>query len=493
MSGWRAVWPAAATVCILEPDRSFRVYIRQQLLPDRIRMVSENPLIEAAQDEMRRREHLPLPSFTDVESEAARMAPAQRGQLYDHEGGVCAARGAHDEAIRWYGRAIDAFLEARYIQTAQAMCRKLIAYAPDVVRARATLALLHVGTGFEPEAVTEVNCIAAYLRAAVRAGQQALAIHWFRVLATAADGMELKALAAECLVELGDREHGTAILNSVEHARGDGRELPCLSAEEKWELLLHTARLTPIQLTGSGTEWLEIGDMQGAVDAAGSGGAPEGGAPPPGTPRMEGEHASPSPAPADVDEPPLRVRLQADLPGALERGEFELHYQPMVELTGGRVTALEALLRWRHPRHGLLLPGVFVPVAEQTGLIVPLGRWVLEQACSQVQDWRYRFATPEMLVSVNVSGVQLEHPEFVEMVRDALAVSQLPADRLMLEVTETVLVNLPRAVRLLELLREMGVRLAIDDFGCGFSSLVYLQRLPADFLKIDRTLTLGTE
>jgi diguanylate cyclase (GGDEF)-like protein/PAS domain S-box-containing protein len=182
------------------------------------------------------------------------------------------------------------------------------------------------------------------------------------------------------------------------------------------------------------------------------------------------------------------LHLENDLRSALERDEFVLHYQPIVSIGTGEVAGFEALLRWEHPTRGLVPPGAFIPVAEDTGLIVPIGAWVLREACRQMREWEERYPHLSGLsVSVNVSSRQFAQPGLVECVKKALAGASLGASRLKLEITESALVQDPAvAARLLERLTEMGVQLLIDDFGTGYSSLSYLHTFPIDALKIDR-------
>jgi diguanylate cyclase (GGDEF)-like protein len=178
-----------------------------------------------------------------------------------------------------------------------------------------------------------------------------------------------------------------------------------------------------------------------------------------------------------------RLDRREQLERAIENEELVLHYQPIVDLDLGRVAGFEALVRWQHPSRGLLGPGEFIPLAEETGLIVPLGRWVLREACRQATTWA---GAPYL--SVNVAGLQLEQPGFDDEVAAALQDGGLGAERLMLEVTESSLVGDLEAERL-QALRRLGVRLAIDDFGTGYSSLSYLRKFPMDVLKIDRSFT----
>ena len=184
-----------------------------------------------------------------------------------------------------------------------------------------------------------------------------------------------------------------------------------------------------------------------------------------------------------------RLRLKGDLQTALDEGQFVLHYQPVVDLDTRAIVGAEALVRWEHPERGLVAPGDFIPVAEQTGVIVPLGRWVMREALRQVGVWRERHAeNAPAYVAVNVAGRQLEAANFVDEVADVLAQSGLPASTLIVEVAETSLIeDTDKNTAKLAALREMGVRLANDDFGTGYSALSYLRRFPMDILKIDRS------
>ena len=190
-----------------------------------------------------------------------------------------------------------------------------------------------------------------------------------------------------------------------------------------------------------------------------------------------------------------RMELKADLERAIADHDFELHYQPIVELRTGLVTGVEALLRWRHAERGLVMPAEFIPIAEETGLIVALGRWVVDAACQQLAAWGQAGepAGPlheRMSMWVNISARQLQEPDFVETVADALRSSGIQPERLTLEITESALMaDLDQSAATLHRLRGLGVRLAIDDFGTGYSSLSYLERLPVEVLKIDRSFT----
>jgi diguanylate cyclase (GGDEF)-like protein/PAS domain S-box-containing protein len=182
-----------------------------------------------------------------------------------------------------------------------------------------------------------------------------------------------------------------------------------------------------------------------------------------------------------------RLALKGDLERALERGEFTLVYQPIVRLGVGRLSGVEALLRWQHRDRGTVGPAEFIPVAEETGLIVPLGRWVLQRACAQAAAWN-AIAPHPITMSVNVSGRQLQQPAFVAEVAQVLASTGLAPELLTLELTESVLMqDAEAATVMLADLKSLGVRLAIDDFGTGYSSLNYLRRFPIDELKIDRS------
>lgn len=181
------------------------------------------------------------------------------------------------------------------------------------------------------------------------------------------------------------------------------------------------------------------------------------------------------------------LQVETDLRHAVERQEFEVRYQPIVDLVTGRVTEFEALIRWRHPEHGLIAPNEFVDVAEETGLIIPIGQWIIEESCRQIAEWQANFADP-LSVSVNLSAKQLVHPRLTSQIKDVLFSSGLEASHLKLEVTEsTVMEHSERSLKVLSELDALGVSLSTDDFGTGFSSLSYLQRFPFERLKIDRS------
>jgi diguanylate cyclase (GGDEF)-like protein/PAS domain S-box-containing protein len=190
-----------------------------------------------------------------------------------------------------------------------------------------------------------------------------------------------------------------------------------------------------------------------------------------------------------------RMDLETEMPGLVERGELVLHYQPEVDLGSGVIVGAEALVRWQHPHRGLISPAAFIPIAEQTGSILAIGHWVLQEACRRARDWRPVQPDAEpLVVSVNLSARQLQQPDLVEQVVAVLRDSGLPPGRLRLEVTESAAMqDIEAAVRTLTALKALGVQLAIDDFGTGYSSLSYLRRLPVDTLKIDRSFLVELE
>jgi len=186
-----------------------------------------------------------------------------------------------------------------------------------------------------------------------------------------------------------------------------------------------------------------------------------------------------------------RLTLENQLRRAVERNEFVLYYQPKVSIDSGRIIGAEALVRWKHPELGIVSPAKFIPIAEETGLIVEIGQWVLRSACAQVQAWA-KLGLPPMSVAVNVSGAQFKQRKVWHAVRGALAHSALPPEQLVLELTESVLMeNATDNIEMLNELKEMGLKLAVDDFGTGYSSLTYLKRFPLDQLKVDRSFVSG--
>ena len=186
------------------------------------------------------------------------------------------------------------------------------------------------------------------------------------------------------------------------------------------------------------------------------------------------------------DEAVRRLALRLELPAALRESQFRVVYQPITRVSDERLTGFEALIRWHHPKHGLISPAEFIPAAEETGMIVDLGRWILGQACIQTADWNRRRPDP-LSISVNVSGLQLHQPGFADEVRRTLENTGLGAAYLTLELTESILVKHQRVEAILMELRALGIGIAIDDFGTGYSSLSYLQQFPATSIKIDRT------
>ena len=189
------------------------------------------------------------------------------------------------------------------------------------------------------------------------------------------------------------------------------------------------------------------------------------------------------------------LQLEAEFPGALERGEFAVVYQPVVAIASSRIVGFEALLRWHHPVLGVIAPLDFVPLAERSGFIVPLGRWALRQACTQLAAWQGELPwAAQVWMAVNVSTAQLGHATLVDDVAATLRESGLQPDRLVLEVTESLAMEDPTGARsVLMELRTRGVRVSIDDFGTGHSSLASLGQLPLDALKMDRSFVRGIE
>lgn len=184
-----------------------------------------------------------------------------------------------------------------------------------------------------------------------------------------------------------------------------------------------------------------------------------------------------------------QLRIETDLRHALERQEFEAHYQPILSLQSETIVGMEALIRWQHPERGLLLPNDFIGTAEETGLILPIGRWVLEEACRQLAHWQSLGSrAADWKISVNLSPKQFSHPRLVQDVNAALEAAGVDPAKLQLEITESIFIdNLEVASSMINRLRKTGVAVAIDDFGTGYSSLGYLDRLPIDILKIDRS------
>jgi EAL domain-containing protein (putative c-di-GMP-specific phosphodiesterase class I) len=188
-----------------------------------------------------------------------------------------------------------------------------------------------------------------------------------------------------------------------------------------------------------------------------------------------------------------RLEAENDLGRAVEQEEFVLHYQPIVSLQTGEVFAVEALVRWEHPERGLLDPDEFVPMAEESGLVIPMGEQVLREACLRAKEWQEAHPrTPPLVMSVNLSARQLSRPDLAETVEGIVKETGLEGSCLTLDVTETIYVRtLAGNTETLDRLRDLGARISIDDFGVGYSSLAYLKRLPADAIKIDRSFVRG--
>jgi diguanylate cyclase (GGDEF)-like protein/PAS domain S-box-containing protein len=184
-----------------------------------------------------------------------------------------------------------------------------------------------------------------------------------------------------------------------------------------------------------------------------------------------------------------QLELESQLREAVENGELRLHFQPIVVMESRELVGFEALLRWQHPGRGLIGPEEFIPLAEQTGMIMPVGGWALREGCRQMREWRGAYPEAHRLwLSVNLSSRQFLHPQLVQEIHGVLAETGFPPDRLRLEITESVIMDDPATVtQVLQRLRESGIRMALDDFGTGYSSLAYLHRLPLDTLKIDRS------
>jgi diguanylate cyclase (GGDEF)-like protein/PAS domain S-box-containing protein len=189
-----------------------------------------------------------------------------------------------------------------------------------------------------------------------------------------------------------------------------------------------------------------------------------------------------------------QLKIETDLRHAADRDELLLYYQPIISLEDGALTGFEALVRWQHPRHGLLQPAEFIPLAEETGMIVDVGWWVLRAACTQVRRWRHAFPRhPHLSISVNLSSRQFAQPDLVTQIDGILAETGCPAGALKLEITESVVMHdAPQAAAMLRALKRRGIGLCIDDFGTGYSSLSYLRSFPIDTLKIDRSFVAQT-
>jgi EAL domain-containing protein (putative c-di-GMP-specific phosphodiesterase class I) len=182
-----------------------------------------------------------------------------------------------------------------------------------------------------------------------------------------------------------------------------------------------------------------------------------------------------------------RQSIEADLRRGIDRNELILHYQPKVNLKSGEIIGAEALIRWNHPNKGMIYPESFIEIAEDCGLIIPIGRQVLLQACRQTKEWLDN-GMPKMTIAVNISALEFRHRDFLQYIRAVLHETGLDATHLQLEITESVLMrNVESSIAILRALKKMGVQLAVDDFGTGYSSLSYLNQFPIDTLKIDQS------
>jgi EAL domain-containing protein (putative c-di-GMP-specific phosphodiesterase class I) len=184
-----------------------------------------------------------------------------------------------------------------------------------------------------------------------------------------------------------------------------------------------------------------------------------------------------------------KLQFETEMHHALQRGEFCLHYQPIINLKTGNLAGFEALVRWRHPKRGMIPPDKFIPAAEENGLIIPLGRWILGENCRQLREWQNNNpGASRLTVSVNLSCKQVLQPDLVEQVVACLTANRLKPRCLKLEITEShSMDNSDKTITIINRLREIGVEISLDDFGTGYSSLSYLHRLPVNYLKIDRS------
>jgi EAL domain-containing protein (putative c-di-GMP-specific phosphodiesterase class I) len=187
-----------------------------------------------------------------------------------------------------------------------------------------------------------------------------------------------------------------------------------------------------------------------------------------------------------------RMQLESDLRQAITRQEFQVYYQPIIALESGKLRGWEALVRWQHPQRGMISPASFIPVAEETGLIVPIGRWVLETACRQARVWVDLTGDATLTISVNLSARQFQDASLIETILRAVDETRIPPHCLKLEITESAAMQDVEATeRTLRQLRRLGIQLAIDDFGTGYSSLAYLDRFQVDTVKVDRSFVDG--
>jgi EAL domain-containing protein (putative c-di-GMP-specific phosphodiesterase class I) len=184
-----------------------------------------------------------------------------------------------------------------------------------------------------------------------------------------------------------------------------------------------------------------------------------------------------------------RLEFEEDLHNAINNNELELYYQPIMDLKEGKIVALEALVRWNHPRYGQLLPESFISIAEETDLILPIGQWILITACSQMKKWHDQFPfASDISINVNISGKQFNQTNFVDLVIDAIKQTGINAESVALEITESVLIdNYLEQSKKIQDLNETGTKLQLDDFGTGYSSLAYIQHIPAHIIKIDQS------
>lgn len=188
-----------------------------------------------------------------------------------------------------------------------------------------------------------------------------------------------------------------------------------------------------------------------------------------------------------LNEAALRkTELTRGLQDAIDKNQFLLHYQPKVDLNTGAMTGVEALLRWNHPNYGLVFPDQFIPVSEESGIIVPMGQWVLQEACKQYKRWQESNEI-SFRIAVNISLQQFHHIDFVDMVKKVLQETHFDPQRLELEITESVIHDPEKTIHILNELQSLGILISMDDFGKGYSSLSYLKRLPIEILKIDRS------
>ena len=193
--------------------------------------------------------------------------------------------------------------------------------------------------------------------------------------------------------------------------------------------------------------------------------------------------------PAMLDRAMTRLEMETDLRNALENQEFVVHYQPILNMASRRIVGFEALVRWQHPTKGLIPPAEFIPTAEETSLIIPLGYWILDEACRQIQAWNVQYSPdPPLTINVNLSTRQCEHPDLAKKISDILRKNKMDASLLKLELTESLIIKDSELITgMLSKLRDLGIQVQIDDFGTGYSSLSYLHTLPIDTLKIDRS------